>query len=58
MRRLSTPTQIFLGLLISTVLVWVLRGLTLLSFIPGILLWVLLLGTIGAGVITSLQRIR
>ncbi|HEY9889018.1 MAG TPA: hypothetical protein V6D02_11500 [Candidatus Obscuribacterales bacterium] len=58
MKRLSLPSQIFLGLLLLTLLVWVLRGLTVLSFVPGIVLWLLLLLTIGSGVITSLQRIR
>ena len=58
MRRLSLPSQIFAGLLILTLLVWVLRGLAILSFIPGIILWILLLLTIGAGVITSLQRMQ
>jgi len=58
MRRLSLPSQIFLALLGFTLLVWILRGLTILSFIPGIVLWFLLLLTIGAGVITSLQRMR
>lgn len=58
MRRLSLPSQIFVGLLIFTLLVWILRGLAVLSFIPGIIIWVLMLLTIGAGVITSLQRIR
>jgi hypothetical protein len=58
MRRLSLPSQIFLALLILTLLVWILRGLTVLSFVPGVILWLLLLLTIGAGVITSLQRIR
>lgn len=58
MRRLSIPTQIFLGLLALTVLVWVLRGLTILAFLPGIVVWLLLLLTIGSGVVTSLQRIR
>lgn len=58
MRRLSLPSQIFLSLLGITILVWVLRGLTVLSFLPGIMLWILLLLTIGAGVVTSLQRMR
>jgi len=58
MRRLSLPSQIFLALLGITLLVWILRGLTILSFLPGIVLWLLLLLTIGAGVITSLQRMR
>jgi hypothetical protein len=47
-----------LGLLVLTLLLWVLRGLNVLAFLPGIVLWALLLTTIGAGVITSLQRIR
>jgi hypothetical protein len=58
MRRLSVPSQIFLALLGLTLLVWILRGLTVLAFLPGIVLWLLILLTIGAGVITSLQRIR
>ena len=58
MRRLSLPSRIFLSLLGVTLLVWGLRGLTILSFIPGIVLWLLLLLTIGAGVTTSLQRMR
>lgn len=58
MRKLSRPSQVFLGLLGVTLVVWILRGLTILSFIPGIVLWLLLLLTIGAGVITSLQRMR
>ncbi|MEM1311791.1 MAG: hypothetical protein AAGF98_20185 [Cyanobacteria bacterium P01_H01_bin.153] len=58
MRRLSLPSQIFLALLALTLIVWVLRGLTVLSFLPGLVIWLLLLLTIGAGVITSLQRMR
>lgn len=58
MRRLSLPSQVFLALLGLTILVWILRGLTILSFLPGIVIWLLLLLTIGAGVITSLQRMR
>lgn len=58
MRRLSIPTKIFLGILALTLLVWILRGLTLLAFVPGIVLWLLLILTIGSGVLTSLQRIR
>ncbi|MEM6522079.1 MAG: hypothetical protein AAF921_11030 [Cyanobacteria bacterium P01_D01_bin.44] len=58
MRRLSLPSQIFLALLALTLIVWLLRGLTVLSFLPGLVIWLLLLLTIGAGVITSLQRMR
>ncbi|MEM9003301.1 MAG: hypothetical protein AAGE59_07215 [Cyanobacteria bacterium P01_F01_bin.86] len=58
MRRLSIPTQVFLGLLVLTLLIWILRGFTILAFLPGVVLWLLLLLTIGSGVLTSLQRIR
>ncbi len=58
MWRLSIPTEIFLWLLSFSELVLVLRGLTILAFLPGIVVWLLLLLTIGSGVVTSLQRIR
>ncbi|MBE7382566.1 MAG: hypothetical protein F6J95_014280 [Leptolyngbya sp. SIO1E4] len=58
MRQLSVPTQVFLGIFALTLIVWILRGLAILSFLPGIVLWILLLLTIGSGVLTSLQRIR
>lgn len=58
MRQLSFPTQVFLGILAFTLVVWILRGLSILAFLPGIILWILLLLTIGSGVFTSLQRMR
>lgn len=58
MRQLSLPTQVFLGILAFTLIVWILRGLSILAFLPGIILWLLLLLTIGSGVFTSLQRMR
>lgn len=58
MRQLSIPTQIFLSLLTVTALVWLGRGLTVFAFLPGGILWILLLLTIGSGVFTSLQRMR
>jgi hypothetical protein len=56
--RLSPLSRLFLGLLGLTALVWILRGLALLAFLPGIVIWVLLLACIGAGIATSLQKIR
>ncbi|MDA0866733.1 MAG: hypothetical protein O2890_10000 [Cyanobacteria bacterium] len=56
--RLSSGSQFFLGTLAVTTLVWILRGLTILAFIPGLVLWILLLCTVGAGVVASLQRMR
>lgn len=57
-RQLRSDTTIFLTVLFITVLVWVLRGLGILSFLPGIVIWVLLLLTIGAGVFSGIQGTR
>ncbi len=51
-------TTVFLGILGVTIAVWVLRGIGLLTFIPGGILWVLLFLTIGAGVVDTLQRTK
>ena len=55
---LSASTHFFLGILAVTALVLSLRGLVVFAFLPGLVLWILLLCTIGAGVIASLQRMR
>ncbi len=41
-----------------TVLLWVLRGLGILTFFPGIILWVLILLSIATGIISNLQSRR
>jgi hypothetical protein len=51
-------TKLFWGTVALTGIVWVLRGLTLLAFLPGIVLWVLILLCFGLGIISSLQRMR
>jgi len=51
-------TQLWLGAMAVTLVVWVLRGVALLAFMPGAVLWVLLLTSIGLGVVRSLQRVR
>ena len=56
--RLSPINQLFLGLLGLTTLVWILRGLTLLAFLPSLVIWILLLASIGVGIVGSLQKIR
>lgn len=55
---MKPTTAAFLILLGITVTVWVMRGLGILTFIPGGLLWLLLLGTIGAGVVDIVQKTR
>ncbi|WP_392531402.1 hypothetical protein [Nostoc sp. C117] len=48
--------QIFGILLGMSVAVWVLRGLGILTFIPGGIIWLLLLGAIAIGLIGYAQR--
>ncbi len=55
---LHPVTRLFLGILILTVVVWVLRGLSLLAFLPGMVLWILILLCFGLGIVSSLQRMR
>ncbi|MBD2259630.1 hypothetical protein H6G13_18870 [Pseudanabaena sp. FACHB-2040] len=58
LRRLQPATQIFLGLLAFTTVVWILRGLGILSFLPGAVIWVLILLCFGTGIFSSLQKMR
>jgi hypothetical protein len=58
LRRLQPATQVFLGLLAFTAVVWTLRGLGLLTFLPGIVIWVLILLCFGTGIFSSLQKMR
>lgn len=39
-----------------TLLIWILRGLSLLAFLPGIVLWVLLFCSIGLGILAKISR--
>ncbi|MEH1815052.1 hypothetical protein [Nostoc sp.] len=48
--------QIFGILLGISVAVWVLRGIGILTFIPGGIIWLLLLGAIAIGIISYAQR--
>ena len=55
---LQPLTKLFLAALGMTAVVWILRGLSLLGFIPGVVIWVLILVCFGLGIVSSLQRIR
>jgi hypothetical protein len=55
---LQPLTKLFLAALGLTAVVWLLRGLSVLGFIPGVLLWMLILLCFGLGIVSSLQRIR
>lgn len=54
---MNFPTKLFLGLLGVTVAVWLLRGVGILTFVPGIVIWGLLLLAIAAGVISRMYRV-
>lgn len=51
-------TKLFLVALGLTLVVWLLRGLSVLAFLPGAVLWVCILLCFGLGIVSSLQRIR
>ncbi|WP_138497669.1 hypothetical protein [Nostoc sp. PA-18-2419] len=52
-RRLIQIVGILLGM---SVAVWVLRGFGILTFIPGGIIWLLLLGALAIGIISYAQR--
>ena len=49
-------TQSFGILFAITTAVWLLRGFGILTFIPGGIIWLLLLLTIGVGLLSRLRR--
>jgi hypothetical protein len=55
MRPLSRLLFTLIGILIA---VWVLRGIGILSFLPGIVLWFLIVGIFAIAIINSLQSAR
>ena len=48
--------RLFIILLPTAIAIWVLRGLGILTFLPGGIIWVLLLAAIAAGVFSRFQR--
>lgn len=55
---LQPLTKAFLAVLGLTAIVWILRGLSLLAFLPGLVIWLLILLCFSLGIVSSLQRIR
>jgi hypothetical protein len=51
-----TLTQAFGVLLGIAIACWVLRGLGILTFIPGGVIWLLLLGAVAMGVLSYVQK--
>ena len=56
--RLRPITQLLLATMAMTAIVWVLRGTTLLAFLPGIIIWLMLLACFAIALFGSLQSIR
>ncbi len=56
--RLKPGSQLLLFLICFTFGVWVLRGLTLLSFLPGIVLYLLILACLAVFVVNSVRSMR
>jgi len=56
--RLKPGAQLLLFLICFTLGVWILRGMTLLSFLPGIVIYLLVLACLGVFVFNSVQSMR
>ncbi len=54
-RSLKPSMVAFLAVLLMTVLVWILRGIGLLTFIPGSVLWVLILLSLLTAILTIVR---
>ncbi|NJL35683.1 MAG: hypothetical protein HC833_14120 [Leptolyngbyaceae cyanobacterium RM1_406_9] len=57
-RAIRPETAVFLSFLGITLVVWVLRGVGLLTFLPGLVIWLLILLSVGAGVFDFIQRTK
>ena len=56
--RLRPITQLLLATIALTAFVWILRGTSLLSFLPGIIIWLLILACFAIALVSSLQSTR
>ncbi len=56
--RLRPITQLLLATMAMTAIVWILRGTGLLSFLPGIIIWLLILACFAIALFSSLQSTR
>ncbi|MBD1829544.1 hypothetical protein H6F71_19380 [Microcoleus sp. FACHB-61] len=54
--QMRLSTRIFWTILGITLLVWILRGVGLLTFIPGAVIWILVLLSFVSGILTTLLR--
>lgn len=57
-KSMRPTTKLFLVTLAVTAAVWILRGFGLLTFLPGGVIWLLILLSIGTGVVNGLMGTR
>jgi hypothetical protein len=57
-KSIRPTAKLFFITLALTALVWVLRGLGLLTFLPGGIIWLLILLSVGTGVVNGLIGTR
>jgi hypothetical protein len=55
MQGVKLTTRIFLGVLALTIALWVLRGIGLLGFMPGLVLWSLIFACLLLAVLSSIR---
>ena len=56
--RLRPITQLLLATIAMTAIVWVLRGVGLLAFLPGIIIWLLILACFVIALFSTVQSTR
>ena len=56
--RVLVSFYVFVAILSIAILVYLLRGFGVLGFMPGAVIWVLILLSIAAGIISGVQRTR
>lgn len=56
--RLRPITQLLLATMAMTAIVWTLRGIGLLAFLPGIIIWLLILACFAIALFSSVQSTR
>jgi hypothetical protein len=54
--QMRLSTRFFFAILGITFLVWILRGVGILTFIPGAVIWILILLSFITGIISTLLR--
>lgn len=55
---MSSRLSLFGVSLAVTLAFWVLRGLGILSFVPGLILWILFIITVGFGILATIRPRR